>query len=226
MKLDPCRNIFYLRISLNNTKKDSNYISMVKLYGGAVSTEFPVSDQFKVVDISQIRQIPDTQEVFIFESCTFDNGKLDKSIIFDLLERVDGVDYDKAILAHLDDMVETKVSNFFVERIDHVINASGDAQVVDANFSFIIHENDRRDASESDSPISILTFLNLFRLENVETDVLISMNVPLMERLDGTQLAHNLLGTDPKYEQLRNDYLLFKRINLNYKILDWGLFGI
>lgn len=199
---------------------------MVKLYGGAVSTDFPTSDLFKVVDISQIRQIPDTQEVFIFESTRTDNGKLDKSIIFDLLERVDAPDYKTAILYHLADMVDTKVTNHFIERVDHVITATGAAQVVDDNFSFIIHDNDRRDALESDSPSSILTFLNLIRLENVETDVLISMNIPLTEKIEGPELVESLLAMDRRFDLLRIDYLVFKQINLNYKILDWGLFGI
>ena len=53
------------------------------LYGGAITIkQLPAS----FIDVSHIRDVPDTQEVFINETSTT-SGKLDHSLIIDLLEK-------------------------------------------------------------------------------------------------------------------------------------------
>ena len=78
-----------------------------ELYGGAITiSKLPNS----FIDISQIRQVPDTQEVFINQLSSHNDshdvsGSFDHSFIIDLLERVDPIDYQEAIHLHLQDIV-------------------------------------------------------------------------------------------------------------------------
>lgn len=121
---------------------------MFELYGGAVTTVLPAG----IVDVSDMRQVPDNQEVFIIE-----DGDKDVSIIFDLLEQVDVQDINAALRMHIDDMLET--SQFtMIEEIDlKVLNTKIHTCYVNSKSS--IH------------------LVSLIRLNKVETDIVISMHV-------------------------------------------------
>lgn len=70
-----------------------------ELYGGAVCTKIPHG----LIDASQLRQIPDTQEVFLnMSSNESDPTSLykDDSLIVELLERIDSEDRE-SVIAHL-----------------------------------------------------------------------------------------------------------------------------
>ena len=90
-----------------------------ELYGGAITiSKLPNS----FIDISQIRQVPDTQEVFINQLSSHNDshdvsGSFDHSFIIDLLERVDPIDYQEAIHLHLQDIVPPHVHNQPIEQI-------------------------------------------------------------------------------------------------------------
>jgi hypothetical protein len=198
---------------------------MLQLYGGAATADIPTSSQYQIVDVSNFRQIPDTQEVFILESstssCSSDNNEPspwslngDISIIFDILELVPGP-YECAIVTHIEDLVELgKPQNCIVH--DPLPGA-----IHTQTTSFIIHANDRRDAKQS-CALFILTFISLVRLQNVESDILITMNVPLDREYSTTEVS----------ECLRNDnnaisaaYSVFNTLCLSFKIVNWDLFG-
>lgn len=77
------------------------------LYGGAITA--PVPDNY--LDASDIRPIPDTQEVFISPDSP-------ASIIFDLLEPVPEED---ALLSHIDDITNLHDAPFkIIERNDNM----------------------------------------------------------------------------------------------------------
>ena len=121
---------------------------MVELYGGAVITNLPVG----IVDVSDMRQVPDNQEVFIIEE-----GDKDISIIFDLLEQVDAQDINTALKMHIDDMLETNQFTM-IEEIDlKFLDTKIHTCYVNSNNS--IH------------------LISLIRLSKVETDIVISMHV-------------------------------------------------
>lgn len=121
---------------------------MVELYGGAVTTNLPVG----IVDVSDMRQVPDNQEVFIIEE-----GDKDISIIFDLLEQVDAQDINTALKMHIDDMLETNQFTM-IEEIDlKFLDTKIHTCYVNSNNS--IH------------------LISLIRLSKVETDIVISMHV-------------------------------------------------
>lgn len=172
------------------------------LYGGAIQTVIPESEEYDVVDVSKMRQIPDSQEVFILEG-----GQFDRAIIFDILEMVDG-GYEDAIKVHISDLIELDkpAQNTVIETLNNM------------TLSFIIHDSTRKDSTHG----SIVTLMNLVRLDRVDADILISMNIPLPETMQLDQVQQCLSNQN---HDLGKDYLVFKIIAENFKILDWKLFG-
>lgn len=195
---------------------EDNRMKMVPLYGGAMETSLPST----AIDVSQFRQIPDTQEVFILE---MDTKEKDQNIIIDLLEMVDKP-YNDAILEHIEDARDKVMPNFIVEEVQ---NPHLSCKVY---ISFVLADN-------------LLTLLSLLRLEKTETDILISMNIPVgpeFENIDIDDLKKCLChGENTDIEgsfesndlnsyinNLQKSYGIFRRASLTLKINDWGLFGL
>lgn len=153
---------------------------MVELYGGAVTTTLPKG----IVDVSELRQVPDTQEVFILE-----DGEKDISIIFDLLEQVPTKDTIEALKIHIDDALETNLFTI----IEEVLLKNLESKITTCYV-------------KTDNLISVLS---LIRLNKVETDVVITMNVADTD-------IDLVMG---KY------YEMFKNAGEDYKIENWDLFG-
>lgn len=166
------------------------------LYGGAISTVLPKD----VIDVSKIRQIPDTQEVFLIQTPSKD-ANLDISIIIDLLEMVPGWK-DEAIGEHLKDLVEPQDIEWGPKLIFEQENL----------VSYLL-------STHKDTPqgqYQILMNVNILRHSNIETDILITSNIPLKT---------------PVKENEKNSYVeeqlqLIKLVSENIKIKDYGLFGI
>lgn len=210
---------FILTTVSNSTTK------MLQLYGGAATVDIQSSSHYQIVDVSHFRQIPDTQEVFILESVSPSSGSGesetspwslngDISIIFDILELVPGA-YESAIVTHIEDLVESgKPQNCVVH---NPLPGATHAQTT----SFIVHVNDRRDAKQS-SALFILTFISLVRLQNVESDILVTMNVPLDREYSNADVSECLRGDG---NAIATAYSVFKTLCLSFKIVNWDLFG-
>ncbi|ODV81845.1 Mog1p/PsbP-like protein [Suhomyces tanzawaensis NRRL Y-17324] len=180
---------------------------MVQLYGGAALADIAISPSQALVDVSRIRQVPDTQEVFIIEdqSLTSNTSKWDQSVIFDLLERVELDEYDAAIGMHLEDIAEGATNHF----VEAVATKTGEP----AHLSYFCVENPRRDRREPDLPGAVVTMVALIRLARVATDVLITMNVPV-----ASEAAMGAVAESEAYKKFRD-------ISGSYTIHDWELFG-
>lgn len=173
---------------------------MLQLYGGAVTASVTTSDN--IVDVSKIREVPDTQEVFMLEGKADELGQYDKSLIFELLERVDLPDQE-ALGEHLEDMVGHKAPYKLVEKFT---NSQGHATVIGA----LAQENDRKDNYKEGAPVAVLLLTALVRLEKTSTDVLISLNVPVKSKSEDFPL-----------EAVK----LLREAADTYTVKDWGLFG-
>lgn len=164
---------------------------IMKLYGGAVSVDLPPA-----VDVLKFRQVPDTQEVFIFEGETKDT---DVNIIFDLLEMVPEK-IENAIKVHVSDILD------HVDTIE-TMESTGDVHL------FLV-------ASQQNK---LLTIVGLIRLSKVETDVLVTMNIPLtsseQEKLEQSNVKELVTG------HIKNHYVTIKQACKSFKVEDWGLFG-
>ncbi|CUM64281.1 uncharacterized protein PRCAT00001879001 [Priceomyces carsonii] len=172
------------------------------LYGGAIHTVLPED----AIDVSKIRQVPDTQEVFILEKI---RRELDRSLIFDLLERVPN-NYEKVIELHIEDLIDSQESNHLIERVHQKFVET------DIYFSFAMKG-------------SLVVLISLLRLERAETDVLISMNINVEENYTIEQIKEALLNTSEtrlpsSLSILKEDYDVIKEASLNLQIKDWSLF--
>jgi hypothetical protein len=186
-----------------------------ELYGGAISCELPAS----YADVSELRQVPDNQEVFA-------EIKTDQSIIIELLQREE-VSNDK-IGEHLfsnlaADNAASDASVVFSETLDqdsvpHLADPIPKSLLVGyqqvAKFK---DEEKHGDAAKN----RLRVILIVIRLENVTTDLTISINTPV-------EIAE--LSSSNEFECLADasgeaGQEISLRILKTLKINDWGLFG-
>lgn len=178
---------------------------MAPLYGGAITVALPDD----AVDALKVREVPDTQEVFVFSHPEL--VLWDRSLIFDLLELVDGDDYDAIIGHHIADITDENPTNRYLEDVTTDIDVNGDK--VKCKLSLIEFSNRRRDATEAGAPPYIVTLIGLIRLTNVATDFLVTLNVPVANSQAGDSVV-----IDPVYA-------LFKQVVGSLKVERWDLFG-
>lgn len=178
---------------------------MAPLYGGAIDVTLPDD----AVDALKVREVPDTQEVFVFSHPEL--VLWDRSLIFDLLELVDGDSYDAIIAHHIADITDENPTNRYLEDVVTDIDVNGTK--VPCKLSLIEFTNRRRDATEEGAPKYIVTLIGLIRLENVTTDFLVTLNVPVADANSGDKVV-----VDPAYA-------LFKQVVGSLKVQRWDLFG-
>ncbi|EGW30365.1 uncharacterized protein SPAPADRAFT_63216 [Spathaspora passalidarum NRRL Y-27907] len=171
---------------------------MTQLYGGAISiVELPST----FIDISQFRQVPDTQEVFMNQTPSGDeNANFDQSLIFDLLEQVSGNDFDTVMSEHMEDIADVKC-----RLIEHVDNG------VTRWYSYA--------ALDKKDGVNVLGLFCLIRLENVKTDVLIQYYVPTKEDISAIDVTKS---ADPV---IKESYRVLRQIGDSFTVNDWSLFG-
>lgn len=222
------------------------------LFGGAMSICIP--SQWR--DVSEIRQVPDNQEVF--QDCTFADGSTVQSelgiqgsggcVVIEILEREDGLNDDKAAEFYFKDLAEANGSmdetssnaengandysvdytaswnvgndakNMLMEgeiEKDKGPNIMPQLSVTTKAFTCIGHQNvsplRNRTKLEEGKSAYIKVELCVLRLEQVHTDLLISLSLP----------SHQ--DKDSRMEYIHNT--LFLEILRSFQVLDWSLFG-
>ncbi|RDW73797.1 hypothetical protein BP5796_07239 [Coleophoma crateriformis] len=191
------------------------------LFGGAMIVDLPET----FTDVSRIRQIPDHQEVF-----------LDKdgytSIMFDITERVgtagSGAAIDGAAMTtHLEDIVD---SEFDTVKVWSTSNTQF-SKLPEGTPAYTLIATQTPpppargggdEAGSAAAPDFTAIVLNLIRLEDESTDILITINVPHI-RGEYTEEEVNLqMGMQGKL--IENAVEIAARIWETFKIKDWGLF--
>ncbi|KAG7830909.1 hypothetical protein KL920_001500 [Ogataea angusta] len=169
-----------------------------QLYGGAITTQIPAG----LVDASTLRQIPDTQEVFVAGPDTKLVGPED-AIIFDLLEPVDVADnaaaeYHFQELAKLNGAESAKI----LEATEIVCpNCAQDPAYV------LVGSQEAKKWGRDQTELVVL--LGLIRLQKVQTDLLITYNLP------GSDFGPRI----PAAKQV------IQHILESLQVQDWSLFG-
>ncbi|KAI0443050.1 hypothetical protein F4803DRAFT_516662 [Xylaria telfairii] len=194
------------------------------LFGGALVCDLPT----KFADVSQLRQVPDNQEVYIDKDGF-------TSIIVEINERVGGkgstpeID-GRALTTHLEDIVGDDVQHVKVwnttptqfSKLDEDIPA----YTLIATMSPIAPPSTAADTSSGPprpgSPDFTALILTLVRLERERTDILITINVPHIRGEYDEEDVDLQLG---KQGQLIGDAVDYaSRIWESFKVKDWGLF--
>ncbi|RFU24208.1 hypothetical protein B7463_g12129, partial [Scytalidium lignicola] len=168
---------------------------------------------------SNIRQVPNNQEVF-----------LDKdgftSIIFDITERVgvpgSGAAIDGAALTtHLEDIVDSDIDTVKVWSTTNTV-FSKLPEGTPAYTLIATQTPPPNPESRNSSPDFTAIVLNLIRLENESTDIVISINVPHIKGEYTEEEVDLQLGKQGKLIEGAVEYAA--RIWETFKIKDWGLF--
>ncbi|KAI5212816.1 ran-interacting Mog1 protein [Aureobasidium subglaciale] len=181
----------------------------VELYGGAMTVELPSNFS----DVSNIRQIPDNQEVYL------DNDGL-TSIVFDILERVDKPDLD-ALRYHLEDIVEDDVDATKLWTSNSAVFSKLPSQTT-AYTIFATNTPSAEAVARGKAPDFTGILLTLIRLERQQTDLVICVNVP---HVGGEYNKDEVDPSAGKQGPLLDAATSFRdRILQTFEIKDWDLF--
>ncbi|KAG9511568.1 Mog1p/PsbP-like protein, partial [Aureobasidium melanogenum] len=181
----------------------------IELYGGAMTVELPSN----FADVSQIRQVPDNQEVYL------DKDGL-SSIVFDILERVDKPDLD-ALKYHLEDIVEDDVNGTKLWTSNSAVLSKLPSQTP-AYTLFATHTASADAVSRGKAPDFTGILLTLIRLERQQTDLVICINVP---HVDGEYNKDDVNPSAGKQGPMLDVATSSRdRILQTFEIKDWDLF--
>jgi len=217
-----------LRTILPNSIEESAFLfrkmpedicALRPLFGGAIASTFPVRFQ----DVSDIRQVPDHQEVFV-------DPARDESLIFELLDlKLDVADNGSATWFLQDLASEQDAEGAMVIEQSGVIEAPGlrfrnmPAVVTTAVGQMGISKG--RQGREAQNVIRV--YLANLRLKEVGTDVLITAYEPIL--INPLSESASSVGAGlpaPAAESGRMPMAeVFKLAVSSFNVNDWGLFG-
>ncbi|EXB73285.1 hypothetical protein L484_009363 [Morus notabilis] len=187
------------------------------LFGGAISATFPLRFQ----DVSDIRQVPDHQEVFV-------DPARDESLIFELLELKHEVGDNESATWFLQDLAnEQDAEGSVVIEQSGVIEASGlcyrniPAVVTTAVGQMAISKG--RQGREAQN----LVYVANLRLKAVNTDVLVTAYEPihinpLSESASAVGAGFTIAATQSGCMPMAE---VFRHAVSTFKVCDWSLFG-
>ncbi|KAJ3844466.1 hypothetical protein F5878DRAFT_648884 [Lentinula raphanica] len=175
--------------------------TLLQLFGGAITATAPNN----LLDASEIRQIPDTQEVFLFPDSSI-------SIIVEILQRVEPDDNQDAVkfhfdsLAHDNDAVSREVSSMKV-----VPNDRGDATPSVTTLSGV----QRVSKFNRSSPDEVRVLMALYRVVEKGIDLVVSFNIPV----------HTADGGAMRQEELQQAEEQFNVFARSLRIEDFSVFA-
>lgn len=167
-----------------------------------------------MIDVSQMRDVPDSQEVFLIEQ----PNELDQSIIFDLLEYVEGDNLAEALAVHLEDILDNPA--IFLAPLESGVNSKIDCEM---HFFLVKPALTEREKSE----IKLFMYIALLRVKKTKTDIVVTMNVPCdygaLDQETFLAEAQNIL--QPHVSVLGQAYTVIKTAASSMSINDWDLFA-
>ncbi|CAD5124928.1 DgyrCDS13172 [Dimorphilus gyrociliatus] len=178
------------------------------LFGGYMSTILPQN----LTDASNIRQIPDNQEVFLSQN--------DQSFIIELMEYVDKSDED-AIRTHFEDLSEANDANnpenSKINSIEKIENSKHSLNGCES--AYYVYGTQMVSKFKEQARNRVDLHLVLFRLPQYLTDILVTFNNPVIV---DTQSSSFDQATAVSTALTKED---FEKITTNLKLLDPALFG-
>ncbi|RPD79852.1 Mog1p/PsbP-like protein [Lentinus tigrinus ALCF2SS1-7] len=172
-----------------------------ELFGGSITTTLPTT----LIDASNFRQVPDTQEVFISR----DSGV---SIIVEVLQSVDATELREAASLHFDALAhDNDAKTKQVNETTDVPNGS-DGTTPDP---VVLYGTQTVQKFNSQSADEVRILLALYRVLDRNIDLVMTMNVP-MASADGGAVSE---------EDWNEAKAAFEIAAKSLRILDYGLFA-
>lgn len=194
-----------------------------KLYGGAISSIIPKG----FLDASILREVPDTQEVFVNsreekEITKFNDGLgFDESVIIDLLQRVDEDDDRRALDVHLGEITGLNGG----QEWDLTQWEQGAPTPDQATSQTCVAIETAYKWGKQEMRQTLVLCVALLRFPDVQTDIVLSVNVPISSELE-LQLLQDWIHHDNKEAppRIAAAYRLVKAMASEFRILDKSLF--
>ncbi|KAL6709549.1 hypothetical protein ACN47E_001484 [Coniothyrium glycines] len=177
------------------------------LYGGAIVVDLPSN----FADASQIRQVPDHQEVYL-------DSEGYSSIVVEILEYVDKSSDEEALQYHFADLVDgTGDETTILEQGRAQLKKLPNIPVYAV--SFIQTPPSPNPTPKRKAPEFTYIHLLLFRLKEQGTDMLVSVNIP--------HYPDEYDKADPEGEPtplMKDSAVVRQRILDTFEVKEWGLF--
>ncbi|SAM03386.1 hypothetical protein [Absidia glauca] len=183
------------------------------LFGGAIYTTIKSS----YVDASDLRQIPDNQEVFL-------DMNTQQSLIIELLEKVEHLNEDCAKF-HFEQIAEqNNATSYSIKSIEHAsVDVAAPKLPLDTTIYFVRGiQNVAKFNEEAVNHVELV--MAVVRLEKVETDLIISLNAPIQVAPTSSEMKDvNLVEPAAPIARIVDE---IKLVVQGLEIHDWGLFGV
>jgi len=171
------------------------------LFGGAITAITPT----RLVDASDLRVVPDTQEVFLYPESSV-------SIIIEVLERVGHSDYTDAIKFHFDSLahdnsaVSSEVNNVII-----IPNDRGD----DTPSPIVLTGMQLVPKFNRTNPDQVRILMGVYRVESKAVDLVVTSNIPMRSDDGGAVDEAGFVAAQADFNKLVS----------SLKIVDLGLFA-
>ncbi|KAI0340604.1 Mog1p/PsbP-like protein [Trametopsis cervina] len=171
-----------------------------ELFGGAITLNLPRT----LIDASDLRQVPDTQEVFLYpESST--------SIIVEVLERVAPDDATEAAKFHFDSLAhDNDATAKTVLNVDVRTTHQGETPP-----PVVLHGIQAVPKFNSTTSDEVFIHLALYRIASKNVDLVMTMNIPVRTSDDGAVNEEHRATAEHEFDAAVS--------SLN--IVDFGLFA-
>ncbi|KAK6316641.1 hypothetical protein J4Q44_G00120410 [Coregonus suidteri] len=184
------------------------------LFGGALSATIPHSAK----DISELREIPDNQEVFAHDHT-------DQSIIVELLELQSHVQNGDAARYHFEDVAgSNKASAPGTSEVRAVVALpKSDLSLEECSSAFLLTGTQCVAKFNEEAKNTVTIYLGLFRLPQFSTDVLVTFNDPLSI----SPSSSSAVGIGGEQQENTEPWTLqdFQHLLQSLRLHDPGVFG-
>ncbi|RKO86771.1 hypothetical protein BDK51DRAFT_18003 [Blyttiomyces helicus] len=172
------------------------------LYGGAICVNIPAS----YLDASQLRQIPDNQEVFV-------EGDSDKSIVIELLEPAEG---NEPARWHYQQLAEdNEAHSAAVSSIQTLSPTADTPRLPPMTRATLLTGIQTVSKFNQTTPATVSVLLAVVHLSQAKTDVVITLNRPLVE---GVSEGIEHMAAASALQEMK---LLLQSL----EVKDWSLFA-
>lgn len=206
------------------------------LWGGAITTEIPEG----LLDASDFRQVPDTQEVFVpgaeADDTSLTGVRVNDSIIFDLMERIDQEDSEaiKEHLAEISNLNGTKDWELFeITKCSNKLGVKAYICVaLEPALKWGRKEHNNQHVNKAEYKPALALVLGVVRLEKVSTDLLVTYNAHFgdVDELEQLEQLHHAqdeehMAQNVAYKRITFASGVVESIIKELQVEDWKLFG-
>ncbi|EGG18397.1 Ran GTPase binding protein [Cavenderia fasciculata] len=186
------------------------------LYGGAMEIEIPT----RFIDVSQFRQVPDHQEVFVDETS-------DQSVIIELLERQSHIEDNKSASFHFDTISDESdiPADGRIVFNHRPIDSAEMPHFTNETPKFLLFGQQKvAKFNETGSENIVNVYMAIVRLSKSQTDVLITLYHPIL-LCESSSSAKTVGSTKPDtlYSQPIVEQTFIKILQ-SFNIKDYSLF--